>query len=296
MTTIEIFERVGRRAKGNDFTKLDLLEKRDVLQAVNQGLQVIYDAIPMYFKEITEGFALPAPSTVTLTVTNGSNVVSSAVFSNAQLGQSVVIPGDPAWNQVIGPSTLLNPYLGPSGTYVATVYGDAFYSTRFPFDRILGNPKFNNQSYGPLVRTEMNRASIDGVNNITLFQQSIGLPRIWWVQPLGASQGNEPLLVMRFLPAPDQAYSMSVRASYWAKRLTDADYQAGNVVPISDQFIEVALIPLAIQAFRSSPVFDRQFQDDKFLDQQALDAKAFLAHQPANPNSPNNRVGTPYGY
>lgn len=296
MTTIELFERVGRRARGGDFTKLSASEKRDVLQSINRGLQQIYDKLPIYFKELTEGFVLPAAVTVSIPVTQYSATIGSSAFTDDQLGRTIVIDGDPAWNQVVGSNALLSPYMGITGTVNATIYGDAFYSKRFPFDRILGNPKFNDTTFAPLLRTEMNRASVDGVSNMTLFAHSVGLPRIWWTQPLGNSQGNEPLVVLKFLPVPDQAYSMSIRAAYWPKRLTLADYDSAAIQPVPDQFIESALIPLSVQALRDTPVFEVTGADPKRLDESAAQAAQFLDNQPKQPFAPFNRIGTPWGY
>jgi len=293
MTTIQLFHRIGRRAAGGDFTKLSMTEQTDIAEAANSAIQEVYNALPAYFKEITEGFVLPAPQPITLSVVNNSNQLSSDVFTDTQIGRSVLLDGDPGWNQVIATNALLNPYLGPTGTVNGTLYGDSVYSMRYPFDRIIGNPMFANQNSAFLMRRELMKAN--NTPNVWPWQQTVGIPQTWWVQMLGNSQGNEPLMVLKFAPAPDIAYAMNVRLSFWPKRLTLADYDAATTLPVPDQFIETALIPLAIRAFMSSPAY-KSLNDENAVIARAENGIAFLKNQPGQPASPTNRIFTPLGF
>ncbi len=292
MTTIELFHRIGRRAKGGDFTLLSMSEQTDIAEAANAALQQVYNALPEYFKEITEGLLLPPPQPVTLSVTQYSNVLSSDVFTWDQLGRSIVLDGDPQWNQIISTDRMLNPYLGATGTVNGTIYGDAVYSNRYPVERIIGNPQFANQSNPGLYRRELARANEGGW---TVWQQTIGLPCIWWPQFLGNSQGNEPLMVLRVAPAPDIAYAISLRMSYWPKRLTLADYDEATIIPVPNQFLESSLIPLAIKAFSRSPVY-LPGADEQGMKDDAIAGQLFAKNQPGQPAAPNNRVFTPLGF
>jgi hypothetical protein len=293
MTIVQLFHRIGRRSKGGDFTKLSMTEQTDIAEAANTGLQEVYNALPAYFKEITEGFLLPAPQPITLAVIQNSNVLSSGVFTEEQIGRSVVLDGDPSWNQVIATDRLLNPYIGATGTVNGTLYGDSVYSQRYPFDRIIGNPMFANQNNAYLMRREMMRGNQGSA--LWPWQQKVGVPMIWWVQMLGNSQGNEPLMVLRFAPAPSIAYSINIRMSYWPKRLTLADYDAATTLPVPDQFLESCLIPLAIRAFMSSPCYQSN-NDDVAVNARAENGLQFIKNQPGQPASPNNRIFTPFGF
>lgn len=295
MTTVQLFHRIGRRARGGDFTKLSMTEQTDIAEAANTAIQELYNAAPSYFKEITEGFLLPAPQAITLAVVQYSNALSSSVFTDAQIGRSVQLDGDPAWNQIVSPDTLLNPYMGETGTVNGTIYGDAVWSTRYPFDRIIGNPTFA-KPVGPFGAGagQMARVNSGGIGSWWL-QQNIGIPAAWWVQMLGNSQGNEPLLVLRFAPAPSIAYSINVRMAYWAKRLTLSDYNAASTITVPDQFLESALVPLALRAFMSSPTWQIR-GDENRIEARAQDALLFCRNQYGQPAVPNNRVATPFGY
>jgi hypothetical protein len=291
MTTIEFFHRIGRHARGRDFTKLSLSETTDLLEASNAALNRLYGSLPTYFKEMTIGFILPPPRQINVTVARGSDLLSSSVFAPAEIGRSVVLGGDPNWNQVLGTQNLANPYNGESGDVQGYVYGDAFWSERYPFDRIIGNPRFLQPGAIPLMRSELTRSSY-----ASLFYQTIGRPQAFWTQSLGNSQGNEPLICMRFAPAPDIAYTMSVRIAFWAMRLTLADFTAANTLPVPDQFIETCLIPLALKALMATPVWDDTRKDEDRIDKGAAEAIAFLKNQPGQVGSPDNRIFTPIGF
>lgn len=286
-----LYSRIARRSRTGDFTKLSYMEQQDIAEAANAALAQTYNALPTYFKELTEGFVLPAPQPITLSVVNGSAQLSSSVFTDAQIGRSITLSGDANWNQVIATDRLLDPYLGPTGITNGTLYGDAVWSTRYPFDRIIGNPAFANQSLGLFTPMEMVRSN----GALFPFQQQVGLPRAWWTQQLGNSQGNEPLLVLRFSPAPDQQYAINVRISYWSKRLTPQDYADNTVIPVPDQFLETVLIPLALQAYMSSPAWLAGAGDGAVIDRAAA-ALEFAKNQYGQPGAPANRIYTPIGF
>lgn len=299
MNTIELISRVARRARnGGDFTKLSLLERVDVLQAINGANQEVFNLLPAYFKEQTVGFTLPGPLAITgLVVTNGSKVVSGYAFTAEMIGRSIQISGDGSINQLIGAGTnlsLMNDYQGTTGTTTATIYGDAIYSTGFPFERIVGNPTFEDDRMWPMLR----RNNMVG-NGYTYpffgMGLQLGRPQVWWVQNMGSSQGNVPQLVLRLFPMPDQIYGIRVRMSFWAKRLTLDDYDAASTITVLDQFIESALIPLAVRQFMLSPAWEPR-RDDNLVLEAALRAEEFLRLQPGQVGAPANFVGTPPGF
>jgi len=291
MKLVELIHRTARRARTGDFTKLDAAEFGDVMQAVNTALQKTYNYLPIYFKQMTVGFKLPAPVSVSCQVTNDSVTLGNSPFTAAQLGCTVILDGDSAWNQVAGLNSLLNPYNGTTGTVTGTLYGDVFSSSRYPLDRIVGNPRFSDQSQLPIMRRE--------VWNITApyYSQtpSTGLPRNWWPDPFGNSQGRAPTVFLRFFPLPDQAYIMDVSLAYWPMRLTLDDYQANADIPVPEQFLETALLPLAIRALMSTPAYEKKGDEDD-LRQQAVEAEIFLRQQPGQIGAPSNQVLTPIGF
>lgn len=295
ITVPQLFHRIARHGRTRDFTKLSMSEWTDVAEAANTGLQQVYDLLPIYFKEKPEGFVLRGPAAITgVAVTQYSKTVSTDTFTPAQFGATVRLDGDDQWNTVVGTDELLNPYMGATGTVAGTVYGDSIFSSIYPLDRIIGNPRFPNQGgypVGPLAQLQSFGQSG------WLYQQTIGTPRTWWVQTFGNSQGQAPFVVLKFAPLPDTDYPVSVRIGFWPKRLTLADYQGGSTIVVPPQFLETALIPLCVKALMATPTWeDRGEADTREVFQRAIDAEAFLRRQPGQIGAPANRVFTPIGY
>jgi len=290
---VQLCHRIGRRARGGDFTKLSLSEMTDVMTAVNGGLQRLYNVLPAYFKEMTQGFVMPAPLSITnVGVTQYGKFITGHVFTAAQFGQSVQLDGDSQWNQIIGTDELLNPYMGTTGTVNGTVYGNAIYSETYPFDRVIGDPAYANQSQTPLFQQMMVPGSASAA---WLFNQAVGWPQTWWPQVFGNSQGKKPIMVLRFAPAPSQATAINVRLSFWPKRVTLADYDANIELTVPDQFIESALIPICLQEFMVSPAWQTR-GDEARIDDLGTKAEIFARNQLGQVGSPSNQIYCPSGF
>ena len=296
MTTVQYLERVARRTKQGLLTSLSLTEQNDVLQAANAALMRLYNALPEYLREQTQGFTLAAPVTLTnISVTAGSTAVSSGVFSPTQIGCSVLIAGDPSYNQILGTSQLRNPYNGPTGVAATvTVYGDALYSTTYPFDRVIGNPTYTNT--GQVSLSPMNIGRQNGESNWIL-NTGPAMPRAWWMQYLGNSQGALPGAVLKFLPFPDQAYPIKIRMSFWPLRLLQQDIQAATTLTVPDQFLETALIPMAVKDLMGTASWNSiSKESDAMAIQSDKDAMYFLKDQIADPAAPANGQYCPIGF
>lgn len=293
MTIIQYMAKIARAAKNPDVASMSFDERQDVLDAANAATNDLYEKSPTFLREITEGFMFAAPTTIPLNVTFGSTSVGQGTFAESMLGCSIVIPGDPGWNQIQSDGTLQNPYVGPTASaVVATVYGDAVFSTRYPFDRILSNPQYADRRFASMLSRGLSRISDNGERRI--FENAVGRPRYWWVQQLGVSQGNQPSLVIRVSPAPDQAYAIKIRMAYWAKRMYPSDYDAGTVVTIPDNLLESVLVPIAKRFLITTPTFNKEMKDDVLDAAQRADASA--AKQNPQPAQQPVFLGTPPTY
>lgn len=292
ITVPQLFHQIARRSRTGDFTQLSLTEQSDLLRSANSGLQKVYNALPTYFKELTEGFVLPAPLALTgIAVTQFSATLPASTFTAAQLGATVRLDGDSQWNQVNGTDSLLNPYMGTTGTVNGTVYGDAYTSTTVPLDRIIGNPTFPDRTGWIVGPADMRGDPYSR----RILQQSIGMPRVWWTQTFGNSQGRSPFVTLKFAPLPDMAYPVKVRTAFWPRRLVLADYTAATSLPVPDQFIETALIPMCIAAFLTSPAYLVRGDEEQLRDE-AREAERYLRLQPGQVGAPSNRITCPIGF
>jgi hypothetical protein len=112
---------------------------------------------------------------------------------------------------------------------------------------------------------------------------------------MGNSEGNNPVMVLRVAPAPDQDYVINVRMSYWPRSITFADYTAATTLTVPDQFIEKSLIPIALESLMSTRIWEKTSDDGNVL-KRAEDGRAFAKNQLGQIASPNNMVGTPLGF
>lgn len=296
LTTVELINRMARRARGGDFTKLSMNERGDIIQAANAGLQRLYNALPTYFKEQTQGFVLPAPlAVVGIGVTQFGKFVTGITFTDAQFGQTIVLQGDAGWNQIIGENELLNPYMGDTGTVPAMIYGNAIHSDTYPLDRIIGNPQFANQNLFPLSTFSIVAASTGAMNSPWWWAQQIGFPQVWWPQVFGNSQGKQPIMVLRFAPAPQQAYALNVRIGFWPKRITLADYANNSQLPVPDQFVEKCLLPMCVEELMTTEVWAGRPDDDRVA-KAGQDGEQYARLQYGQVGSPANQVFTPLGF
>lgn len=295
ITVVELFHRMGRRLRGGDFTKLSMTEQTDIANAANAALMRLYNALPTYFKQQTQGFVLPAPLSITnIGVTQYSKTTTGYTFSNAQFGQTVVLDGDQGWNQIIGENELLNPYMGETGTTQGTIYGNAIHSDTYPLDRIIGNPQLANQSQTPLFGPNIINRNNQGTW-AWMFSQTVGIPASWWPQVFGNSQGKKPIMVIRFAPAPLSAMAVNVQIGFWPKRLTLADYDNSTTLCVPDQFIEGAFIPMCLQQLMQSPAWQVR-GDEVVVGQAGIAGELFAKNQLGQIGVPNNRSFTPVGY
>lgn len=295
ITVVQLFHRMARRLRGGDFTKLSMTEQTDLQDAANAALMRLYNILPNYFKEQTQGFVLPGPKNVAnVGVVQFGKFVTGLVFTEAQFGQTIVLEGDAGWNQIVGTDELLNPYMGDTGVVTGVIYGNAIHSDTFPLDRIIGDPQYANQNMLPICRNTMVAASSPPANT-WWWAQSVGPPQTWWPQVFGNSQGKKPIMVMRFAPAPDQAYAINVRIGFWPKRLTLADYDNATELVAADQFIESALIPMALQELMVSPAWTIR-GDEKMIDSKGDKGELFAKNQLGQIGVPANKVFTPIGY
>ncbi len=297
ITVIELFHAMGRRTRAphGDFTRLSMSEQTDLARAANAALMRLYNALPNYFKEQTQGFVLPGPQAISgVGVTRFGRLVTGITFSPEQFGQTVNLDGDQGWNQIIGENELLNPYMGQTGTTQGTIYGNAIHSTTYPLDRIIGNPQLANQSQSPLFAPNLVNRNTPGTW-AWLFGQAVGIPQTWWPQVFGNSQGKKPIMVLRFAPAPLTDLAVNVKIGFWPKRLTLADYDNATVLCVPDQFIETSLIPMCLQQLMQYPCWQVR-GDEVAVVAAGVAGETFAKNQLGQIGVPNNRCFTPIGY
>lgn len=285
MTTIELAERLARRLRTGSLVGLSMAEAMDIVEAINAGVQEAYQLLPQWKRRTTVAIDLAAPVTRSITATNGSSTVGGDGFLEAQIGRSVVVAGDANWNEVQSTTKLLDSYLGTTGTKSAIIYGDSFYSDFLTFEGLLSAPRFADSR---AVLTPRN-PRLEGL------AAEIGTPRYYWFEPSSAALGTSPTVYFRVHPAPDVAYALRCDMEFRPVRITYSTLNSASTIPLDQQLLDRALIPLCETRLLRSPAWSEpKLKDLVLFDAEA--ARTFLRDQRSTPVVPSNRVGTPAGF
>lgn len=290
MTTFELAERLSRRLKKGHFTALSMAAAMDVVEAINSGLQECYELLPHWQRRTTVSLTLAAPAAVSLNATAGSVDVTSSVdagdaFDESQIGRSVVVYGDPNWNEVQSVTKLLDDYQGATGVRAATVYGDSVFNDVASFDGFASHPRF----------AETREELIPFNPRAVARAPEIGKPKYYWTEPAAAALGSTPAVYLRVSPAPDRAYVLRVDLEFRPIIVTYTSLHQASTIPLDVQLLHRALIPLCESRLLRSPEWADPQKEKLVLDDADL-ARELLTRQRPAASVPANKVFTPAGY
>ena len=124
MNTLNFLMRLQPFLAADDVTTMSQTHKLALLTAINDAATQWAKVVPAAHKTHADGYAVfPAPTTVTVTVTDGSTAITG--LSASDIGKTIVITGDATPNRLVTPTKLRMPCVGASGSVQATLYGDA---------------------------------------------------------------------------------------------------------------------------------------------------------------------------
>lgn len=169
-----------------------------ILDAINGGIQKMDAIAPFETKTTTASLALAAPLTVSIGVTDASATITGTTFTDDQLGRTIKVDGDSIENQIVGPTSLLHPYSGTTGTVSATIYSDAVPLPE-PYRRLVNDPHI----------LETNRDLVNERCRFTRGKQ-IAEPTRYWMEANARNRNPSAPSVIRFDTLPGQAYRMQV--------------------------------------------------------------------------------------
>lgn len=290
MRIVQLLSRVAQRYAQKEYSALTAQQVTQALAGINSGMMEMFRLLPETYRVRPIAIHIEAPVTVSLQAVNGSATLGNTPFTAEQVGRGVVSSGDTIRNQVADTNTLFDVWLGSTGTYSATVYHDYVYSSDYPFERIISNPKLVD---GHLIsrRRELEQVQPDDVRLQNL--PSVGQPRFFYAEPGGVSQGGEPVIALRLFPLPDRDYRMHFRAAYWPRRVLFADIEGNAVLPIPDQCAE-ALEQMAGPHLVGVDGWSMMSRAE--VESAASMARDFCRSQPRQLSFSQPRVFTPRGF
>jgi hypothetical protein len=286
MKTTELVRKIIRRLSVNDWGALPLDGRMEMVDAINAGLQRLYDALPSQYRITTISTALQAPVTQNLDVVKGGNDVllsagpSGVPFTTAQRGSTVVIGDDPQFNEVVSNTQILDQYQGTTGSVQATIYGDAVPIWDRDIVRIVTEPQLSNGSTLYRVTNLVDQllnidGVVSGINSNRQSKRQIGTPSRYVIDLVGHSQSDgstEPVVILRVDPMPDKLYTLRFEAELSPMRITFNHLQQPVNLPVPDNMIESMLLPLCIAELTMSAYW----ADEKTIPMAQRQAEAAL--------------------
>lgn len=285
MKAIAFANRLMRDLKPASLTELSADARLEIVDAINAAIQTL-DSLAGSKSKITDiSIPLEAPSSKTVTATNGSVDVAGADWTDDFLYRTVRVGGDTIDNQIVGPNTLLHPYSGTSGAVTAIAYCDAV-ALPEQYLELVGHPRFLDQDW-----------PVYPADGYWFTTKNVCRPERYWVEENAANQAPPSPAVIRFGSLPDQAYRLTCRALLGPARVKFADLMAPAVnLPFRENQIEVYLLPVCRGLLTSSELW--RDSETKAAAITAADAarQDFSLLTPTTMQTPTNRTRTTPGF
>jgi hypothetical protein len=281
MTTAQLFSRLLSHATVRDPGRVPFDESVEIVAGINAALGEYFSLAPARFSELTLSRVLPAPETRSVAAVNGS--ASVGTFLASHRGATVVIGDDPGQNEVTGTGSVLDAYLGTTGTVSAVVYGDGIVIANASYKRVVSDPRLND---GTQLRFDdgLLRGRFNGV-------RGTGKPVRYCVEMTGTAAGGEDVAILRVDPMPSRSYIVRMEISALPLLVTNATLSAPVAVPVPYD-MDAHLIALCRWHLKGNKLFP----DKKDTDEKADAARNAIAGLSPHAGRSHGKVGTPRGF
>lgn len=239
--------------------------------AVTGALQEIFALGPRAISEQRRSAVLYPPTPVTFTATQFSNTISGMTgFQSWMTGCTIQPSGDGYDNEITSQTTLVQPYMGSSGTVQATVYCDSVL-LRADEKNVMGPidipnvrqvyPVWSREDFRHLVYGQWRSADASPLILTTAYyntRKTIGFPQRYLVEAAQDTTLSVLPIYIRLNPMPAQALPMRYRVQIKPPVVTAQQVQAGDDAPLAVipvEWHESILVPFAKNRFMSHPAF-----------------------------------------
>lgn len=241
--------------------------------AINAALQFLFANHASWARRGTHGALLYGPTTTTVTVTEGSTVVSFDTWAERYEGCACKIAGASVENRIRGADnetgeiTLELPHDGSTGSASITIWHD---SVTLPLEvadvlspvcikgaSMLAPVPSVTQLPARLARWEEDYGmefQITRWPSPPTVAESLGTPRRYCVEPYIQSPYAVPRSRLRLWPAPASACLLEARVRY-AVPVYRLDSDPNTELPIPHSYAESVLVPVAEKHLIRSPFF-----------------------------------------
>lgn len=288
MTTFQLANILARRTRFGTLLESDAGTRYDILLAINAALQEVYAKLPGIHRTTTVSHTLRAPELVEMTFqAQYSNFTTASVFSTAQIGCTILITGDPDYNEVVAANAVLDEFVGSEVDTEGMLYYDAI-PVHAVLERIT-TPVSVFRAGQKVTELQRWEESFDRLS------KGPGIPERYRIVPMGSSQGASPEFLIRVWPLPADVYKVRFDAEVSTVRVTfEQISQSPANLPISEHLAESALVPIALGHFTRSVSWADPSTKSKLSDTSA--ALEILSLVPMDIAPGANQLGTPSGF
>lgn len=291
MKILSLTKRLSRDFKNRELANLSADDRLELLDAINAGIQRLYGLSPAEEKITSASIALAAPTTVMLTVTNGSAVFGGYGATLDDLYCTVRVTGDPVDNQIASNNEFLHPYAGATGTVQAVIYHDAAILPE-PVTGIIGEPKIVEN--GVRLISDPSREILNVRGNT----RPVGQPRYWWIEANARNQNPTAPAVFRVDTLPAGAIRIESQVGYAPVRFTFADLVNGTAaIPFREEVIEGYLIPIIRGELADTSLWRDSSKVASIVNRAEKAESEYVNLLVTSPlSTPCNRVGSAHGF
>lgn len=235
------------------------------LTALNGALQEFYGTGSSWKRREPRGALLRAPATVTVSVTNGSTAITITGWNAYFAGCTINVSGASTDNQIISQTELLYPHDGSTGSVTATILHDcvtldaAVQSVLTPVRIVDGLPLYPVASPEQLILGHTRERDYGFNRHVPLpispvrKSQSIGTPRLYFVDNYQSDEYANPVFRMLIAPAPSAGMLLSYRARLSPPTITDPESTSNIPAPFAA--VESTILPIAVLRLSGQPFF-----------------------------------------
>lgn len=285
MKAIALANRLCRDLSEKSLSDLTADVSLEILDAINGAIQKMDAIAPFETKTTVASLALDAPLIVSIGVTDASATITGTTFTDDQLGRTIKIDGDGIENQIVGPTSLLHPYSGTTGTVSATIYSDAIPLPE-PYRALVNDPRI----------LETNRELVNE-RRLTYRGKQVAEPHRYWMEANARNRTPSAPSIIRFDTLPGQAYRMQVEVELAPARVAFADLlESGTDIPIRVEYVENYLLPIARGLLTRSSLWRDKTEKASAKDEAQEAERKWSVLAPTTLATPDNRVGTAQGF
>lgn len=263
----------------NQTNRCRAIDLEDAALVMTQAFQEIAAEAGSKARTQPGGGVLYAPTTVTLTVTDGSTTISALTTYAAWMrGCTIRIAGDAQDNELISSTKLARPFIGTGGSVAGTVYGDAI-TLDETTGKVLSPMLAADGSPIQEVTTRHDFITRGGWNVPQFYNEGYASYPFWSIAPKAIDAKPAVFFTdnyydstldyitrrIRFSPMPSARQSVAWTASINPMRVAITDISTGSPftdpgvkIPCLDGWIESIFLPVARQIATSRAQFKNE--------------------------------------